>query len=172
LERQFSMMELFILRHAEAGRRIPAQARDAERSLTAQGKEELEDVTRALVRLKIRPDTIITSPLKRTRETATTVAKALGSRDKVEVWDELKPEGSRQELFKRLAKMKSETSVLCVGHEPYLTQTINEVMGHQGMARIVLRKSGLARVSIRTFTPEVEGELRWLLTPRLLKRMS
>ena len=63
-------MDLFILRHAEAGKRLSAQAGDAERSLTAEGKEELEDVARALSRLKIEPDHIISSPLKRCRETA------------------------------------------------------------------------------------------------------
>jgi phosphohistidine phosphatase len=165
-------MELYILRHAEAGKRLSAQARDIERSLTAEGKEELEDVARAISRLKIKPDHIISSPLNRARETATIVAKALKTKEKVEVWDELKPEGSKQELFKRLSALSPEASVLCVGHEPYLTQAINDIMGHQGIANVVLRKSGLARVSIRAFTPKAEGELRWLLTPRLLKRMS
>ncbi len=98
-------------------------------------------------------------------------AKALKMRDKVETWDELKPEGSRQEFYKRLSKLKRESTVLCVGHEPYLTHMVNDLMGHQGTPRIVLRKSGLARISIKSFTPKVEGELRWLLTPRLLKRM-
>ena len=165
-------MDLFILRHAEAGKTLPARTRDFERSLTAEGKDELEDVARALYRLKIRPDHIISSPLKRSRETANIVAKALKERDKVEIWDELKPEGSRQELYKRLSKLKPESVVLCVGHEPYLTQAISEVTGHRGPPKIVLRKSGLARLSIKTFSPKVEGELRWLLTPRLLKRMS
>jgi len=151
---------------------LPAQARDAERSLTAEGKEELEDVARALSRLKLKPDHIISSPLKRSRETASIVAKALKGRDKVEIWDELKPEGSKQELYKRLSKLKPESVVLCIGHEPYLTQAINEVMGHQGPTKIVLRKCGLARVSIKAFNPKLEGELRWLLTPRLLRRMS
>jgi len=165
-------MDLFILRHAEAGKRLPAQARDTERSLTAKGKEELEDVARALSRLKMRPDHIISSPLKRSRETATIVAKALKNRDKVEIWDELKPEGSRQELYKRLSGLKLESVVLCVGHEPYLTLAMNDLMGHQGGPGILLKKCGLARLSIRAFSPKVEGELRWLLTPRLLKRMS
>ncbi len=165
-------MELFILRHAEAGKSLPARAKDAERSLTAEGREELEDVARALYRLKIRPDHIISSPLKRSRETASAVAKALKERDKVEIWDELKPEGSKQEFYKKLSKLKLESTVLCVGHEPYLTQMINEIVAHQGAARIVLRKCGLARLSIQAFTPKIEGELRWLLTPRLLKRMS
>jgi phosphohistidine phosphatase len=165
-------LDLFILRHAEAGKSLPASAKDAERSLTAEGKDELEDVARALSRLKIRPDHIISSPLKRARETANEAAKALKKRDDVEIWDELKPEGSRQELYKRLSKLKPESVVLCVGHEPYLSQVINEAMGHQGNPRIVVRKCGLARVSIKAFSPKVEGELRWLLTPRLLKRMS
>jgi phosphohistidine phosphatase len=165
-------LEIYIFRHAEAGKSIPARAKDAERSLTAEGKEELEDVARALSRLKIRPDHIISSPLKRSRETASAVAKALKDRDRVEIWDELKPEGSKQELYRRLSKLKPESSVLCVGHEPYLTQTINEVMGHQGASKILLRKCGLARLTIKTFSPKLEGELRWLLTPRLLKRMS
>ena len=165
-------MDLFLLRHAEAGKRLPAQARDVERSLTAKGKEELDDVARAISRLKIHPDHIISSPLKRSRETASIVAKALKERDKVEIWDELKPEGNRQELFKRLSKLKPESVVLCIGHEPYLTEAINDAMGHQGVSRILLRKCGVARLSIKAFSPKLEGELRWLLTPRLLKRMS
>jgi phosphohistidine phosphatase len=165
-------MDVYLFRHAEAGKRLPARARDIERSLTAEGVEELEDVARSLARLKIRPDNIVSSPLKRSRETANIVAKALKERGKVEVWDELKPEGSKQELFKRLSKLKPESTVICVGHEPYLTQAINEVMGHQGPPRILLRKCGLARLSVSAFSPKVEGELRWLLTPRLLKRMS
>lgn len=165
-------MDLYLFRHAEAGKRLPARARDIERSLTAEGKEELEDVARSLARLKIKPDNIVSSPLKRSRETADIVAKALKERGKVEIWDELKPEGSKLELFKRLSKLKPESTVLCVGHEPYLSQAINEVMGHQGPPRILLRKCGLARLSVKAFNPKVEGELRWLLTPRLLKRMS
>jgi len=165
-------MDLFILRHAEAGKSIPSRTKDAERPLTAEGKEELEDVARSLSRLKLRPDLIVSSPLKRCRDTAIVVAKALKQRDHVQIWDELKPEGSKQDLYGKLSKLKPEAIVLCVGHEPYLTQMVNEVMGHQGSPRIILRKSGLARLSIRSFNPKLEGEIRWLLTPRLLRRIS
>lgn len=166
------VMEVFILRHAEAGKRIDARSRDAERSLTAEGREELESVAKALSKLKVRPDRIISSPLKRSTETASLVAKALKHRGKPEAWDELRPEGSIQGLLKRLSGLGPESRVLCVGHAPYLSQMIDEVLGHHGKSRIVLRKSGLARVSIRSFSPTVEGELRWLLTPKLLRRMS
>ena len=129
-------------------------------------------MAKSISRLKIEPDRIATSPLKRSRETAEIVAKALKGRYKVEVWDELKPEGNKQDLYSRLSKLKPESTVLCVGHEPYLSQAMSEVMGHQGPSGLVLRKSGLARLTINSFSPKAKGELRWLLTPRLLKRMS
>ena len=164
-------MELYILRHAEAGKRLSAPRgirtipdRRGERG--APGRRPCNLRTKA----KARPDHI--SPLKgRCRETATR-RKGLKTKGKVEIWDELKPEGSKQELFKRLSKLGPEATVLCVGHEPYLTQAINDIMGHQGAADIVSGRCGLARLSIKSFTPKTEGELRWLLTPRLLKRMS
>jgi hypothetical protein len=37
---------------------------------------------------------------------------------------------------------------------------------------IVLKKSGLARISITSMNPKLKGELRWLLTPMLLKSIS
>src|ERR1700730_16657982 len=160
-------MELFILRHGEAGKRLPVRARDADRALTEKGKDEVDEVGRAMSRLKIKPDYIISSPLKRARETAAIVAKALKKRDEVEIWDDLKPEGSKQDLYKRLSALKVESIAILVGHEPYLTQVINEAMGHEGAPKIVLKKGGVARLAIRSFSPKVEGELRWLLTPRL-----
>ncbi len=165
-------MELFVLRHGEAGKRVPARTKDAERSLTEEGRDGIGEVARAMSRLKIKPDHIVSSPLKRSTETAEIVARALKKRDEVEVWDELRPEGSRQALYKRLSELKVESSTILVGHEPYLTHMINDLMNHQGVPRIVLRKGGLARLSIRSFSPKVEGELRWLLTPKLLKRIS
>jgi phosphohistidine phosphatase len=164
-------LDLYILRHAEAGKRVAPSTKDAERSLTAEGFEELEAVAKALARLRVEPDHIVTSPLNRAKETAVEVAKALKGKKKVELWDELKPEGDRHAFFKRLSKFGPETVILVVGHEPYLTTAISEVMGHSGPPHIVLRKCGLARLSIRSFVPKLDGELRWLLTPKLLKRI-
>jgi phosphohistidine phosphatase SixA len=41
-------MELFILRHGEAGQRLSSNPSDRQRSLTATGKEEVMDVAKAL----------------------------------------------------------------------------------------------------------------------------
>ena len=169
-------MELYILRHGEAGNRVPIAARDMERALTAAGKEEVEEVGEAMSRLGYEFEVVATSPLKRAKDTALIVNKALKRKRGVEEWEELSPEGSRDAFFRRLQKLKAGSQVLCVGHEPYLTTAIGEIVGggaaKPGSLRIVLRKGGLARVSITGFSPRISGELRWLLTPKQIRKMA
>ncbi|MDG6983067.1 MAG: phosphohistidine phosphatase SixA [Nitrososphaerota archaeon] len=168
-------MELYLLRHGEAGTRVPT-ARDSERALTASGKEEIEKVAKSLASQKYVFDVVASSPLKRAKDTASIVNKALKRKGDVEEWHELSPEGSKAAFFKRLSKLRPTAAVLCVGHEPYLTTTIGEVVGMGGErlpgSRIVLRKGGMAKLVVVRFTPKVSGELRWLLTPKQLKRLA
>jgi phosphohistidine phosphatase len=165
-------MELYILRHGEAGKRLQA-GRDSERALTVTGKQEVEDVAKALAELEIKFDFIATSPLKRSIQTAEVVAKTLKiKKGNVEEWNELKPEGRREELYRKLSQFKSESSVLVVGHEPYLSTMISEVAFGNGAGGIVLKKAGLAKLGITSFRPKIKGDLRWLLTPKHLKKVA
>jgi len=161
-------MDLFVLRHGEAGNRQKLMMIDTKRALTAAGRNEIEEVANGLTRLKVKPDRIVTSPLVRARETAEIVAKVQKS-DSLEEWNELKPEGNRQQFYARLSKLKSDLSVMVVGHEPYLSTMLCEVIGAPG-GRLLLKKGGVARVRVDALSPKVAGELRWLLSPRLLKK--
>ncbi|MGI0049436.1 MAG: phosphohistidine phosphatase SixA [Nitrososphaera sp.] len=166
-------MELYILRHGEAGKRIPSGSRDSERPLTVAGLEEVEEVASALDRLGVRFDFVATSPLKRARQTADAVAKVLKvKKGSVEEWNELKPEGRRTDLYRKLSQFKPESSVLVVGHEPYLSTMVSEIVFDGGAGRIVMKKAGLAKITVATFQPRIKGELRWLLTPKHLKKVA
>jgi phosphohistidine phosphatase len=168
-------MEVYLLRHGEAGNRVPV-ARDSERPLTAAGKEEVEEIAESIADQKYVFDVVASSPLKRAKDTALIINKALKRSAEVEEWAELSPEGSKAAFFKRLSRLKPTAAVLCVGHEPYLTTVIGEVMGMGGegssSSNIVLRKGGMAKIVMTRFTPKVSGELRWLLTPKQLKRLG
>ncbi len=122
--------------------------------------------------LGLKFDRIITSPLKRSYDTAVIVSDAYKDGEKPEVWEELKPEGNKLDLLRKMSKFKPNSDILLVGHEPYLSTLIGEVVSNCMGTRILLKKGGLAKVQIKTFVPKASGELRWLLTPRLLKRMS
>lgn len=165
-------MELFILRHGEAGKRL-GTGNDAERSLTVAGQKEVEEVAESLTEMNVKLDFVVTSPLKRALQTAEIVARTLKvKKNSLQEWDELKPEGDRQEFYRKLSRFKQESSVMVVGHEPYLSIMISElIFNGNGTARIVLKKAGLAKIGITTLQPKIRGELRWLLAPRHMKKM-
>ncbi len=165
-------MELYFLRHGEAGQRSSALSKDFERTLTVAGKKEIERIAKVVDKMENKFDKIISSPLKRASETADILAKELKLADELEIWVELKPEGKREDLYKKLSRLKRDSTVLLVGHEPYLSTTISEIISGTPASRISLKKAGIARIRVMQFLPKPTGELRSLLTPRQLKSMD
>ncbi|HZW84794.1 MAG TPA: phosphohistidine phosphatase SixA, partial [Nitrososphaerales archaeon] len=165
-------MELIVLRHGEAGNSSPSMTKDFGRGLTTSGRDEMEEVAVSIYGMKLEIDRIMTSPLPRARESAEIVAKRLKKQEVLEVWDELKPEGRTADLYRRLSKLKGESSVLLVGHEPFLSCMIGELITGGRSCGIVLKKAGMAKVFVRSFGSKPSGELRWLMTPRQLRRMT
>ena len=166
-------MELYILRHGEASKRTSNASKDSERPLTIAGQGEVMEVANALDKLGVKFDFVATSPLKRARQTADAFAKIFNvKKGGLEEWAELKPGARTRELYLKLSQFKPESSVLVVGHEPYLSTMISEIIFDGGTGRIVLKKAGLAKITMTTFHPKIKGELRWLLTPKHLKKIA
>ena len=121
-------------------------------------------------------DVIITSPLKRAHQTGSIVAKIFNIENKLIDWHELQPESNRIELYRKLSsqQFREESTVLIVGHEPYLSSLINEIISEaESSSSIVLKKTGLAKISITSHSAQnMHGELKWLLTPKLMKNIS
>ncbi|MGP8125467.1 MAG: phosphohistidine phosphatase SixA [Nitrososphaerales archaeon] len=163
-------MDLYIVRHGESGRSLADLKRDNGRSLTSEGRKEVEEIADSIGSLGVEFDDIASSPLPRAKETAQIIARRQ-KKAKFLVWDELRPEGDRRAMLSRLAKMGHESEVLLVGHEPYLTSVVADLMGARS-GTILLKKAGLVRVRVTSFAPSVKGELRWLLSPRVLKSVS
>ena len=162
-------MDLFILRHGEAGKHSVAR-NDFRRSLTITGKQEIEEIAKAFVKLGLEFDFVFTSPLIRCKQTAEIILKYVKSKNNVEELNELRPEGNKLELYNKLSKLKQDSITLLVGHEPYLSELIGDAIG--GVSRIDLKKGGLARVQTISFQPKIQGNLRWLLTPKHMKKIS
>ncbi|HMD78767.1 MAG TPA: phosphohistidine phosphatase SixA [Nitrososphaerales archaeon] len=163
-------MDLYIFRHGEAGKSLPTPQRDRGRSLTSQGREDVETAAESMRKLGLRFDRIISSPLPRAKETAEIVAKTQ-KKVKVEAWDELRPEGDKSALRSKLAALGHDPKVLIVGHEPFLTAFVATMTGTREGA-ILLKKGGLIRIRVTTFSPAAKGELRWLLSPRILGHLA
>ncbi|MBD3167540.1 phosphohistidine phosphatase SixA, partial [bacterium] len=87
-------MQLFLLRHGIAE---PAdEVHDSERALTVEGREKIQKIAGAMIRMRVQVEHIVTSPLLRAVQTANQVAEVCNV-DKVQFCDELLPE-ARPEL--------------------------------------------------------------------------
>ena len=164
-------LKLYVLRHGQAGAHIDDSSKDAVRPLTADGRKEIGEIANSLKRLDVSFELIASSPLKRALETAKIVADKLKTKN-LEQWDELKATGDSGALFTRLSRLKGKMRILLVGHEPHLSGIIGEIVSGKSNVHIVLKKGGMAKVSLDELRPKVSGELVWLLTPKLLKKLS
>lgn len=167
-------MELFILRHGEAGQRSTSSASDRKRALTSTGKLEISEIAKALKIIGLKFDLILTSPLKRAYDTATIVSKVFNIVNKVQVWDELAPEGQKTDLYRKISELKEEYIVLMVGHQPLLGEIANDMIhkGKSSPCNLVLKKGGIMRIRLLTRGNVPRGELRWLMSPGLLRNVK
>ena len=155
-------MNLYLMRHANAGLTRENPVLDAKRALIKEGKDQCMLMARVLGALKVQVDVIVSSPLKRALQTAQFVGTELGFEGKVEVCKALAPGGDYAEFQDMLAKYADREGVLAVGHNPTLFQFLGRMITGNGGASIRLRKGSVACVDFKNHPPR----LHWLIDPR------
>ena len=173
-------MELFILRHGETSKRL-SRSGGLDRSLTYTGTADIKNIANSIKKLRIKIDLIVTSPISSCKETGEIINDMFEKRIPIIFCNDLKPEGEILDFYNKISKYEDRSSILIVGHEPYLSSMINDIISNNGVDRnynknhnnnIILKKAGLSRIKITSTVPKFKGELRWLLTPRILKKLS
>ena len=110
-------MKLWVLRHGEAE---PHARRDAERELTAHGREQ---VLHSAARLIGQPlDSILVSPYVRARQTAELVRKTLGFTSGLVTVPWLTPDSEPKFA---ISKLPDTGNVLLVSHQPFVGDLIS-----------------------------------------------
>ena len=114
-------MRLFVVRHAEAAPGEP----DHLRPLTKAGRAAARSLAKELGPEGI--DAVLSSPLRRARETADEIAAAAGT--KTEIDDRLSPGATADDLRQAVAG-RGET-VVVVGHQPDCSEILLELTGRE-----------------------------------------
>ena len=159
-------MELLVVRHGVAEDKAPS-GRDADRALTAEGRERMAAEVRGLLRLDLRVERLLHSPWRRADETAELLEPLLARRARREACEHLAAPPGRE----LLAALSGER-VAVVGHEPWLTQLVALLCTGSPRAAggLELKKGGVAWLEGE---PRVGGMgLRALLTPRALRLLG
>jgi phosphohistidine phosphatase len=163
-------MNLFILRHANAGTSTADPEVDRKRPLDKEGVRHCLQLSRVLNAMKIRFDVIVSSPLKRSLQTATLVATETKYKSRVVQSESLAPEATLKDFKKLLEEYRDRDNVLVVGHNPNLSVFAGALLvpASASPARIRLRKGSLVRLNV---TPGAAATLQSVLDPRIVRTL-
>lgn len=114
-------------------------------------------------------DLIVSSPLKRSLQTASLVAAETGYKSKVLQSDSLAPEATLKDLKKLLNDYRDRDNILVVGHNPNLSVFLGALLVPPGSspAQIRLRKGSLAKLSVT----QSSSTLLSVLEPRVIRTL-
>jgi phosphohistidine phosphatase SixA len=154
------MSERFVvlLRHGIAEKK--GAKPDAKRALTAKGHAAMKQIAAALAEIFPDAGVIYSSPLRRCVQTADWVARAQGL--EVMETEALSPDGDGDQV-RKLIERSDAARIICVGHEPNLSQTMLALTHMRG--EIELKKGGC--YGIRWVEGE-EPQLEWMIPPHVL----
>ena len=160
-------MHLYLLRHADAESHASS---DRERVLTANGHEQARAVGEFCRRQSVRPELILTSPYRRTVQTAEHVTAALSdgaAQAAAFLASGMEPEAALAELraHQRLG------GVMLVGHQPDLGMLAARLIGLASSENLPVSKASLLCIEVRRLAT-AGGSLEFLLPAKMMRLES
>jgi len=166
-------MDVILIRHGKAGTRDPnSWPNDDDRPLTAEGQAEHRAVMRAAKKMGIKFDFLVTSPLRRAKETADVVAGVYRWPEEPQVAAELGHGYSVAAVVKLLAKFPPTSRVALVGHEPDFSALATALIGGKTGLGLQLKKSGIAGIRFEGPAEAGAGTLSYLLKPSHMRKIG
>jgi phosphohistidine phosphatase len=162
--------ELYLVRHGLAEERGDAWPDDAKRPLTDEGASRMRKSVRGLARLGVTLDVVLTSPLVRAKQTAEIVAGGISPRPSLVTTDSLAPDGTFAAVVADLEKHARKTRIALVGHEPGIGELAARLIGSRHA--IEFKKGAVCRIDLEALPPSGPGDLRWLLTPKIMRAIK
>jgi len=164
-------VDLYIVRHAAAYGRDPDRwPDDSRRPLTPEGEEEFRLAARGLVRIAPRADAVLSSPYQRAWQTAQILSE-------LDSWPAPEPSPVLEPTLPphkaALALGDCAGTVAVVGHRPGLHELAAYLLtGEADGVEVTIKKGGVACIRFDGAVEPGAGELRWLLTPEVLRSLS
>ena len=163
-------IELYLIRHAIAEERGDKWPDDAKRPLTLEGTSRMRKASKGLVRLGVKFDVVLTSPLARARQTAEIVAGVFDARPAIVVAESLAPGGTYAGVLSDLEKQARRKRIALVAHEPHIGELAARLAGSRHP--LEFKKGAVCRIDIDSLPPGHPGTLRFFVTPAILRLLA
>lgn len=162
-------MLLLLVRHAIACAHDPVSwPDDRDRPLTPLGQKKFRGTAKGLGSLVPSVDVVLSSPLRRTWQTALILHRKAGWPSPRPL-EELAPGPSSDALLGALASQSAAQSMALVGHQPGLEKLVSYLLsGETNRVRVALKKGGVACLETDDTPAPGAATLRWLMTPAQL----
>lgn len=163
------MNEIFILRHgqAEEPNEVPEKS-DFNRNLTKDGKTKTKNLSLFFNKLQEEVDLVLSSPYLRAKETAEILVSNIAPKPELKIVDFLSCGASSKEIAKGLIPYSTLKKVVLVGHAPDLELFLGKIIGGD---RVKLKKGAIAKIVLSN-PIELSGDLEWLITPKVIKKIK
>ena len=153
-------MNVYILRHARAD--FGSKIEDP--PVSPEGEKQLTHVLElAKKEFGFKPTLVVTSPIRRARNTAD-IVKKFGGGLRVVVDKCLMPESKPADVLALLSTLKTEENVVLVSHMPLIFELLYELIGGRG--EVELLNGSIAAIEFRKRAQAGKGKLVWLIQPR------
>ena len=153
-------MKLYLVQHAKAA----SKQVDPERSLTEEGRRDIQRVAAFIKPLNLCVDYLWNSGKKRAMQTAEILSEVVKINKAQTIRDGLGPNDDVTVLRDDLAC--AEQDVMIVGHLPFLSKLASLLLGGSESANTVAFKQG-GIVCLRR-AEENRWQIDWMVTPELL----
>ncbi len=161
-------MELYLMQHGSA---LPKE-QDPDEGLSPEGEAGIHTSGKALNKMGINFDAILSSPKKRSKQTAAIVAEELGfPSEKIIETEKVKAMTPPDETITFLGDYTTCKRVLVAGHLPSLAEIASSLLTEGSKATIAFERGGCCRIDVEGL-PTHSGQLKWYLTPDQLKLIA
>jgi phosphohistidine phosphatase len=163
-------MDLYLVRHAEAGTADPTKwPDDRDRPVSPQGEKRFRRVARGLRALVPSVDVVLSSRFARAWQTAELLRKEARWPAPI-ACEALESGRAPADVLLALQAYASSTSVALVGHEPNMHELVSYLLtADTGHAQVDVKKGGVVRLELGDGMRPGGAVLRWLLAPRVLR---
>lgn len=152
-------MYILLQQHGEALAPTP----DAERELTAQGRDDIDHTARVLQACGVKVRQVLHSGKRRAQQTAEIMAQHLGTSNGLTVVEGMAPDDPVKAFCETLDGLDNDT--LAVGHQPFMGRLASILMTGRSEPAVVRFVPGAVVCLERA--PNGSYVLGWMLPPRL-----